>query len=35
MTINLNHNYLIEYRGGGEEVYKKLLLQGVLKYVNN
>lgn len=33
MTINLNHNYLIEYRGGGvivltgEEVYKKLLLQ--------
>ncbi|HPO11749.1 MAG TPA: hypothetical protein PLM63_04145 [bacterium] len=33
MTINLNHNYLIEYRGGGvtvltgEQVYKKLLLQ--------
>ena len=33
MIINLNHNYLIEYRGGGatvltgEEVYKKLLLQ--------
>ena len=33
MVINLNHNYLIEYRGGGvtvltgEEIYKKLLLQ--------